>query len=90
MQGNSSAAFPLLHLLENFHSGDTRRHAKLLHYGDDPVATDLTGWFHQFNGRQTTEARIKENKGVFPMRHLKLRSAAGLALAETFAFLPSI
>ena len=71
--------------LERFQTGDTVRQGTLLHYGDDTVTEDASGWFHRYNARQTVEAGIKENKGVFEMRHLKLRSPAGLALAEAFA-----
>jgi hypothetical protein len=81
----SNCPYPLDVAVERFHTGETLRHATLLHYGSDPVATDPANWFGRYNGRQTIEAAIKENKGVFQMRHLKLRSPAGLALAEAFA-----
>ena len=81
----SNCPYPLDVALERFHTGDTVRHGTLLHYGDEPVAQDPKGWFHRYNARQTVEAAIKENKEVFEMRHLKLRSSAGLALAEAFA-----
>jgi hypothetical protein len=81
----SNCPYPLDVALERFHTGETVRHGTLLHYGDDAVAQDPQGWFHRYNARQTVEAAIKENKEVFEMRHLKLRSSAGLALAEAFA-----
>lgn len=81
----SNCPYPLDAAVERFQTGETVRHGTLLHYGADAVAADTRGWFHVYNGRQTIEAGIKENKGVFEMRHLKLRSPAGLALAETFA-----
>lgn len=81
----SNCPYPLDVALERFQTGDTVRHGTLLHYGDDPVSSDVTGWFGRYNARQTIEAAIKENRGVFEMRHLKLRSSAGLALAEAFA-----
>lgn len=77
--------YPLDVALERFHTGETQRHATLIHFGSDPVTTDLPGWFHGYNGRQTIEAGIKEGKGVFEMHHLKVRSAPGLYLQEQFA-----
>jgi hypothetical protein len=71
--------------LERFHTGEKLKHAVLLHYGPQPVATDLEGWFHFYNGRQTIEAGIKEGKNVFQMHHLKVRSPAGLVIQEEFA-----
>jgi hypothetical protein len=77
--------YPLDIALERFHTGDKLRHGVLLHYGDEPVTKDLAGWFHFYNGRQDIEAGIKEGKNVFQMHHLKVRSAAGLAIQEQFA-----
>jgi len=71
--------------LERFHAGDEVRHAVLLHYGADRVATDLPAWFSFYNRRQTIEAGIKEGKNVFEMHHLKVRSPNGLAIQEAFA-----
>jgi hypothetical protein len=81
----SNCPYPLDVALERFQTGDTVRHGTLLHYGQDPVSSEVAGWFGRYNARQTIEAAIKENRGVFEMRHLKLRSPAGLALAEAFA-----
>jgi hypothetical protein len=81
----TNCPYPLDAAVERFHTGDSIRHGTLLHYGEDAVGTDPVGWFGRYNERQTVEAGIKENKGVFQMRHLKLRSPAGLALAEAFA-----
>jgi hypothetical protein len=71
--------------LERFHTGDKEEYSTLLHYGDAPVRTDLCGWFHQYNRRQTIEAGIKEGKSVFQMRHLKVRAKPALILQEQFA-----
>lgn len=81
----TNCPYPLDGAVERFHTGDGIRHGTLLHYGEDAVGRDPAGWFHRYNERQTIEAAIKENKGVFQMRQLKLRSPAGLALAEAFA-----
>jgi hypothetical protein len=70
--------------LEQFHTDEKLKHAVLLHYGPEPV-TDLEGWFHFYNGRQTIEVGIKEGKNVFQMHHLKVRSPAGLLIQEDFA-----
>jgi hypothetical protein len=71
--------------LERFQTGPTEKYSTLLHYGDSPVRSDLPGWFHRYNGRQTIEAGIKEGKQVFQMRHLKVRSTPALQLQEQFA-----
>lgn len=81
----ANCPYPLDVALERFQTGETVRYATLLHTGTDPVASSPATWFHEYNGRQTIEAGIKENKSVFQMRHLKLRSSAGLAVAEGFA-----
>jgi hypothetical protein len=77
--------YPLDVALERFQVGDKQKHATLLHFGTDPVTTDLPAWFECYNARQTIEAGIKEGKGVFEMHHLKVRSAPGLYLQEQFA-----
>jgi len=81
----TNCPYPLNVALERFHTGSKLRHAALLHYGDDAVATDLAAWFAFYNGRQTIEAGIKEGKNVFQMHHLKVRSPAGLMIQEEFA-----
>jgi len=77
--------YPLDLALERFHTGEKLKHAVLLHHGPEPVTTDLEGWFHFYNGRQTIEAGIKEGKNVFQMHHLKVHSPAGLVIQEEFA-----
>ncbi|MFN2244840.1 MAG: hypothetical protein ACK2U2_21290, partial [Anaerolineae bacterium] len=64
--------YPLDVALERFWVGDKQKHATLLHFGADPVTTDLPAWFARYNARQTIEAGIKEGKGVFEMHHLKV------------------
>jgi hypothetical protein len=41
--------------LERFQTGETQKYSTLLHYGDSDVLSDLIGWFHRYNGRQTIE-----------------------------------
>jgi len=77
--------YPLDMGLEHFYTGQKERFATLVHYGPQPVAHDLRGWFDFYNGRQTIEAGVKEGKSVFEMHHLKVRSVAGLAIQEEFA-----
>jgi hypothetical protein len=77
--------YPLNLGLERFRVGDRQKHATLIHFGSDPVATNLSEWFQYYNARQTIEAGIKEGKNVFEMHHLKVRSAPGLYLQEQFA-----
>jgi hypothetical protein len=77
--------YPIDVALERFHTGKSQRYGALIHFGNDRVTTDLPGWFHQYNGRQTIEAGIKEGKQVFEMHHLKVRSPAALYLQEQLA-----
>lgn len=79
--------YPLDVGLEHFFTGAKERFATLVHYGSEPVAQDLPGWFACYNGRQTIEAGVKEGKHVFQLHHLKVRSEAGLAIQEEFAVL---
>ena len=60
------------------------RHTTLLYYGErlPPAPAE---WFEQYNGRQTMEAGIKENKRVFTMRRPLVRSPLGMQLQEQFA-----
>ncbi len=77
--------YPLDVALERFWVSDKQKHAALVHFGVDPVATDLSTWFERYNARQTIEAGIKEGKSVFEMHHLKVRSVPGLYLQEQCA-----
>lgn len=74
--------YPVNVALARYETGETVRHAVLLHSGEDEVMDDLAGWFHTYNGRQTIEAGIKEGKNIFQMHHLKVRSAPALLLQE--------
>lgn len=60
------------------------RYTTLVYYGETPPPPAPT-WFRQYNARQTLEAGIKENKGVFSMRRPLVRSAIGMQLQEQFA-----
>lgn len=71
--------------LERFYTGKTQRFGTLIHFGQDPVTTDLPTWFHHYNARQLIEAGIKEGKNVFAMHHLKVRSTPAIFLQEQFA-----
>jgi hypothetical protein len=76
--------YPLDLALERFHTGEKLKHNVLLHFGSDPVTDDPAGWFTAYNARQTIEAGIKEGKGTFAMRYLKVRSRPALYLQEQF------
>lgn len=82
---NDYFPYPFNVALAAYQLGETTRHSVLLHYGSDPVTSDLKQWFHFYNGRQSIEAGIKEGKGVFQMHHLKVRSPAALRLQDHFA-----
>lgn len=82
----ANCPYPLEVALERFHVGNDLRHSTLLHFGPTPVTDDLPAWFRFYNGRQLIEAGNKEGKGVFQIRHLKVRSLGGLAIQEQFTF----
>lgn len=60
------------------------RYTTLLYYDEGPPP-EPKAWFAEYNGRQTVEAGIKENKGVFTMRRPLVRSPVGMKLQEAFA-----
>lgn len=60
------------------------RYTTLLYYDEAPPPGPKE-WFVRYNGRQTLEAGIKENKGVFTMRRPLVRSPIGMQLQEAFA-----
>lgn len=69
--------------LQRFHIGNEKpKPGVLLHFGLDPVATNGQDWFLFYNRRQTMEAGIKENKQVFFLHHLKVRSTPAIILQE--------
>ena len=77
--------YPLDIGLERFYTGEKVRLGGLIHFGQDPVATHLSTWFERYNQRQTIEAGNKEEKQVFELHHLKVRSRSGILLQEHFA-----
>jgi hypothetical protein len=76
--------YPMDVALERFHTGGQVRLGGLIHFGLDPLALDLSTWFKRYNQRQTIEARNKEEKQVFELHHLKVRSRSGILLQEQF------
>jgi hypothetical protein len=71
--------------LERFqHSPTVWKQSLLLHFGLDPVASNCQRWFDYYNGRQTIEAAIKEDKHVFFLHHIKVRSIPAIILQEAF------
>jgi len=76
--------YPLDIALERFHTGEKVRLGGLIHFGQDPVTANLTTWFECYNQRQTIEAGNKEEKQVFELHHLKVRSRSGILLQEHF------
>jgi hypothetical protein len=67
-----------------YHLPEGQRHTTLVYLGDDEPPAEQE-WFGRYNGRQTVEAGIKENKGVFTMRRPLVRSPIGMQLQEAFA-----
>jgi len=80
----ANCPYPLTVALERFHLPEGNKHSTLICYRDDGQMLTLPAWFEFYNGRQTIEAGNKEEKGVFKMRNMKMRSLAGIILQEVF------
>lgn len=76
--------YPLQAMLIRYHLPDELRHTTLLYYADTPPPA-LPQWFRRYNARQTIEAGIKEEKGVFTLKRHLVRSPIGMQLQEQFA-----
>lgn len=76
--------YPLQAMLVRYHLPTELRFTTLLYYADTP-APALPLWFHRYNARQTIEAGIKEEKGVFTLKRHLVRSPIGMQLQEQFA-----
>ncbi len=76
--------YPLQTMLLRYHLPDGLRYTSLLYYGDTPPP-DLPAWFKLYNARQTIEAGIKEEKGVFTLKRHLVQSPVGMQLQEQFA-----
>ena len=82
--------YPLDLGYERFWQGADQAQPKLaysgvIHFGLRDVTSDLPGWFHDYNARQTIEAADKERKQVFEVHHIKVRSLPAMRLQERFA-----
>jgi len=80
----TNCPYPLDVALERFYTGKALKQSALFHFGSHPVTEHLSGWFQQYNGRQTIEAGIKESKQVFYLHHHKVRCEPAIALQEAF------
>lgn len=76
--------YPLQAMLVRYHLPTELRFTTLFYYADTP-APALPQWFHSYNARQTIEAGIKEEKGVFTLKRHLVRSPIGMQLQEQFA-----
>ena len=76
--------YPLQAMLVRYHLPTELLFTTLLYYADTP-ALALPLWFHYYNARQTIEAGIKEEKGVFTLKRHLVRSPIGMQLQEQFA-----
>jgi len=81
---HNDCPYPLQAMLVRYHLPGETRYTALLYYGDEPPPP-LPEWFAQYNGRQTIEAGIKEEKGVFTLKRHLVRSPIGMQLQEQFA-----
>jgi hypothetical protein len=66
-----------------YHLPEGWRWTTLVWY-DEAEAPAAALWFRRYNGRQTVEAGIKENKAVFTLRRPLVRSRVGMELQEAF------
>jgi hypothetical protein len=76
--------YPLQAMLVRYHLPEKIRYTTLFYYSDSPLPA-LPDWFNGYNARQTIEAGIKEEKGVFTLKRHLVRSPIGMQLQEQFA-----
>lgn len=81
---HNECPYPLQAMLVRYHLPGRMLHTALLYY-DEVAPPPLPEWFAQYNGRQTIEAGIKEEKGVFTLKRHLVRSPIGMQLQEQFA-----
>lgn len=81
---HNDCPYPLQAMLVRYHLPENMLHTALLYY-DEVAPPPLPEWFAQYNGRQTIEAGIKEEKGVFTLKRHLVRSPIGMQLQEQFA-----
>jgi hypothetical protein len=76
--------YPLRCLLVRYQLKAERRYTTLLYYGQ-AAPPALPDWWRLYNGRQTIEAGIKEEKRVFTLKRHLVQSPIGMQLQEQFA-----
>jgi hypothetical protein len=76
--------YALAAMLVRYHLPGKVRYTALLYYAKTPPPA-LPDWFKAYNARQTIEAGIKEEKGVFTLKRHLVRSPIGMQLQEQFA-----
>jgi hypothetical protein len=76
--------YALQAMLIRYHLPGKVRYTALLYYAETPPPA-LPDWFKAYNARQTIEAGIKEEKGVFTLKRHLVRSPIGMQLQEQFA-----
>jgi hypothetical protein len=76
--------YPLQAMLVRYHLPAETRYTTLFYYDQTPPPA-LPAWFARYNGRQTVEAGIKEEKAVFTLKRHLVRSPIGMQLQEQFA-----
>lgn len=76
--------YPLQAMLVRYHLPGKVRYTTLFYYDEAPPPA-LPEWFNRYNARQTIEAGIKEEKGVFTLKRHLVRSPIGMQLQEQFA-----
>jgi hypothetical protein len=81
---HNNCPYPLQAMLVRYHLPEKKLYTALLYY-DEAAPPPLPEWFAQYNGRQTIEAGIKEEKGVFTLKRHLVRSPIGMQLQEQFA-----
>lgn len=81
---HNDCPYPLQAMLVRYHLPEKKLYTALLYY-DEAAPSPLPEWFAQYNGRQTIEAGIKEEKGVFTLKRHLVRAPIGMQLQEQFA-----
>jgi hypothetical protein len=74
--------YPVQVAVAQFKDAPHVKHAVLLYFGTEPLASQPQAWYDFYNARQTIEAGIKEQKHVFYLHRLKVRSLPAIVLQE--------
>ncbi|RPJ43715.1 MAG: hypothetical protein EHM21_11130 [Chloroflexi bacterium] len=75
-------AYPVQVAVARFKDPPHLKHNVLLYFGPESRCEQPQAWYVFYNGRQTIEAGIKEQKHIFYLHRIKVRSLPAIVLQE--------